>query len=216
MLSIIILSDNSNPQPNPRKQTSLWTDTFTSPKHFEYPSSPYTEASAKFGDKHDQYFLIDGLVHDKRPPTKAFPTATPAEINEAKKAFFQIRDELALNLVRDIDENVMAGKLSGATATTGGVKLEWSTRLRTAAGRAHWSLAKLRPSGQTVDQHNLKIELSTKIITSEGPFVHRKQLKTEKLRDTLAHELCHCAIWVIDHDPHSHHGKTFKQWSSSL
>src|SRR5579859_3594227 len=37
----------------------------------------------------------------------------------------------------------------------------------------------------------------------------------EKLRDTLAHELCHCALWVIDNDPHSHHGKLFKQWFPS-
>jgi predicted SprT family Zn-dependent metalloprotease len=37
-----------------------------------------------------------------------------------------------------------------------------------------------------------------------------------KLRDTLAHELCHCALWVIDKDPKSHHGKQFKQWYNPL
>jgi len=63
----------------------------------------------------------------------------------------------------------MGGKLSASTSTTGGVKLEWSTRLRTAAGRAHWSRAQSPPLGQAEEQHNLKIELSTKIITSEGP-----------------------------------------------
>ena len=34
-----------------------------------------------------------------------------------------------------------------------------------------------------------------------------------KLRDTLAHEICHCALWVINNDPKSHHGKAFKEWS---
>jgi predicted SprT family Zn-dependent metalloprotease len=41
-------------------------------------------------------------------------------------------------------------------------------------------------------------------------------LTIEKLRDTLAHELCHCALWVIDNDPKSHHGKQFKQWYNLL
>jgi len=80
----------------------------------------------------------------------------------------QIREKLALDLVREIDEKVMGGKLASSTMTTGGVKLEWSTRLRTAAGRAHWIRVKSRPLGETEEQHNLKIELSTKIITNEG------------------------------------------------
>lgn len=61
----------------------------------------------------------------------------------------------------------MQGKLAKATESTGGVKLIWSTRLRTAAGRAHWN--RLRGTGSK-DQHHLEIELSTKIITDEGFF----------------------------------------------
>ena len=57
----------------------------------------------------------------------------------------------------------MQGKLAKATELTGGVKLIWSTRLRTAAGRAYWT----RQKGMK-DQHNLQIELSTRIITDEG------------------------------------------------
>lgn len=63
----------------------------------------------------------------------------------------------------------MEGKLAASTKNMGGVKVVWSTRLRTAAGRAHWTRVKGRPL-DTADeeQHNLKIELSTKIITDEG------------------------------------------------
>jgi predicted SprT family Zn-dependent metalloprotease len=107
----------------------------------------------------------------------------------------------------------MEGKLAASTTRTGGVKLVWSTRLRTAAGRAHWTRANSRPLSEMEDQHNLKIELSAKIITSEGNSAKTNGDFLEKLRDTLAHELCHCALWVIDKDPHSHHGKQFKLWS---
>jgi len=207
------LSHRSNPQPSTRKQTSPSKDVPTSPKRFKYPLSPHKETSSKFWDKQDHYSWIDQNTPHK--PQKSFPTVTPAQLNKAKKVFLQIREELAIDLVRAIDGQVMGGKLSASTSATGGVKLEWSSRLRTAAGRAHWNRVKSRPLGETPEQHNLKIELSTKIITSEGfiptPCLHN--LTIEKLRNTLAHELCHCALWVIDKDPQSHHGKQFKQWS---
>jgi hypothetical protein len=81
----------------------------------------------------------------------------------------QEREQRALSLVKEIDEKVMSGKLFLSTANTGGIKLEWSSRLRTCAGRAHWTKCKSRPLDTTVpkDQHTLKIELSTKIITDE-------------------------------------------------
>jgi hypothetical protein len=76
---------------------------------------------------------------------------------------------MAVDLVRQIDERVMEGKLAASTATTGGVKLVWSTRLRTAAGRAHWTHARgNKADGDKGKQHDLKIELSTKIITDKG------------------------------------------------
>jgi hypothetical protein len=207
------LSNGSNPQPSARRQTSLSKDIPTSPKRFKYPSSPHKESSSKFWDKHDHYSWIDQNTPHKPPPQKSFPTTTPAQINKAKRVFLETRERIAIDLVRAIDEQVMGGKLAASTSATGGVKLEWSTRLRTAAGRAHWSRARSRSLGQTEEQHNLKIELSTKIITSEGfPRSISLNLTTGKLRDTLAHELCHCALWVIDKDPKSHHGKQFKEW----
>jgi hypothetical protein len=124
---------------------------------------------------------------------------------------------MALDLVKEIDEKVMGGRLSTSTASTGGVRMEWSSRLRTYAGRAHWTKVRSRPldTAPDKDQHNLRIELSTKIITDESTPSAGK-VDIDKLRDTLAHELCHCALWVIDKDPNSHHGKQFKQWYTLL
>jgi predicted SprT family Zn-dependent metalloprotease len=33
----------------------------------------------------------------------------------------------------------------------------------------------------------------------------------DKLRNTLVHEMCHAATWIIDNDAESH-GPTFKKW----
>jgi hypothetical protein len=147
-------SNDSNPQRSPRKQTST-VDKPTVPSssaRFIYPLSIQTESS-RFWDKQDH---------------TTSSTSTLANHSKAKKAFLQVREQLALDLVREIDDKVMGGELSTSTTTTGGVKLMWSTRLRTAAGRAHWTKIKSHPLGdQAKDQHNLKIELSTKIITNE-------------------------------------------------
>lgn len=172
-------SDYSNPQKSPRKQTST-VDKQTIPTSstcFRYPLPTLKESSPKFWDEKDHYAWIDRNTPVRPPrksPPKASSTSTPTRLNTAKKAFIQAREQLALDLVREIDEKVMGGELSASTETTGGVKLIWSTRLRTAAGRAHWTRVKSRPLGdQTKDQHNLKIELSTKIITSEGTLSDR-------------------------------------------
>jgi hypothetical protein len=191
------LSNSSNPQPSTRKQTTLSKDMPTSPIRFRYPSSPHKESSSKFWDKQDHYSWIDQNTPQKPTTSKTFPTSTPAQINKAKKSFLQTREQLALDLVRDIDEKVMGGQLSASTSTTGGVKLEWSTRLRTAAGRAHWSRMKSSPLGkteQTEEQHNLKIELSTKIITSEGPSAFNPANNRKIARHTSPRTMSLCAL----------------------
>lgn len=33
----------------------------------------------------------------------------------------------------------------------------------------------------------------------------------DKLRNTLVHEMCHAATWILDNDAESH-GPTFKKW----
>jgi SprT-like family len=162
----------SNPQPNHRRQVSIVgiNEKPSSPTRFRYPLSPHKESSSNFWNKQEHYTWIDDNTPHKPPPkagtSKAQANST--KLNRSKKAFFQIREQLALDLVHEIDEKVMGNRLSAGTVTTGGIKLEWSTRLRSAAGRAHWSRVKLRPVNVTEDQHNLKIELSSKIITDEG------------------------------------------------
>lgn len=159
----------SDPQTNPRKQTYA-RDTESSstlPTRFRYPLSPHKDSSQQFWDKDEHFRWIDSNTPCKpimKPSKSKKGTLT---LKEERKAFVQVREKLAEDLVRRIDQKVMRGKLATATSTTGGIKLEWSTRLRTAAGKAHWTRVKC-PSDRNEEQHNLKIELSSKIITNEG------------------------------------------------
>ncbi|CAG9532321.1 unnamed protein product [Cercopithifilaria johnstoni] len=68
--------------------------------------------------------------------------------------------------------------------------LEWNARLRLTAGRC-----RCKPNG-TAD-----IELSIKVCDTP-----------ERLRDTLLHEMCHAAVWVIDRIHKGGHGSAWKYW----
>jgi predicted SprT family Zn-dependent metalloprotease len=45
------------------------------------------------------------------------------------------------------------------------------------------------------------IELATKILDCK-----------ERIRNTLSHEMCHLACWIINQDPKEGHGKIWKSW----
>ena len=34
----------------------------------------------------------------------------------------------------------------------------------------------------------------------------------ERIRNTLSHEMCHLATWIIDKEINEHHGPNFKKW----
>jgi len=47
----------------------------------------------------------------------------------------------------------------------------------------------------------LKIELGVKVLTNE-----------ERLQNTIAHEACHAATYVVSGDFKNQHGSTWKSW----
>jgi hypothetical protein len=91
-----------------------------------------------------------------------------AEEKRKTREFGNNRDRIAQKLVQQIDEKVMQGMLNASTAKTGGVKLIWCGRLRSAAGNAHWTAARGVSPHNGVQQHNLRVKLSPSIITDEG------------------------------------------------
>lgn len=47
----------------------------------------------------------------------------------------------------------------------------------------------------------VEIELAIKILDHDA-----------RIRNTLAHEMCHLACWIIDKNPQENHGQLFKSW----
>ncbi|KAF8588459.1 hypothetical protein K439DRAFT_1384518 [Ramaria rubella] len=98
-------------------------------------------------------------------------------------------------------------------------ELVWNVRLLSTAGKAfytrflplcsHFSngiIVQLGLLRNRYKQMTLKIELSSKVVDCD-----------ERVRHTLAHEMCHLAVWVLDNDPHERgHGPQFKTWAARV
>ncbi|KAK1984298.1 SprT-like family-domain-containing protein [Colletotrichum cereale] len=153
------------------------------------------------------------------PPTQKSPAKSPAKPKarrtesakqkEIKKAFEQRKHELAQNFLRELDNAITQGKLQALAESTGGIKINWSTKLNTTAGRANWRREKVRsklPDGtekSTTDRHHASIELAEKVIDDE----HR-------LLNVVAHEFCHLANFMVSGITGNPHGKEFKAWAA--
>ncbi|KAF8446159.1 SprT-like family-domain-containing protein [Boletus edulis BED1] len=98
----------------------------------------------------------------------------------------------ATDLFAQLNKDVFGDRLPKDTT------LEWSKRLLTTAGRARW-----HRSCEGV--HTTRIELASKILDCD-----------ERIRNTLSHEMCHLACWVIDNHPREGHGQLFKSWANKL
>ncbi|CAJ0585904.1 unnamed protein product, partial [Mesorhabditis spiculigera] len=81
------------------------------------------------------------------------------------------------------------------------LSITWNPRLRKTAG-----FCRLRKKIMTDDQvrvlRTVSIELSTKVITT-----------AERLRDTLIHEMCHAAVFLIDKLDKEQHGPIWRGWA---
>ncbi|KAJ1309617.1 hypothetical protein OPQ81_006387 [Rhizoctonia solani] len=118
------------------------------------------------------------------------PKATPR--NQAK-----LLQAAAINLFAELNDSVFGGKLPKDCP------IEWSKKLNTTAGRAHWK--RIRDTNGDVMRHETRIELSTKVVDCE-----------ERVRNTLSHEMCHLGAWIFDSEMKPPHGPAFKRWSNRI
>ncbi|KIJ68615.1 hypothetical protein HYDPIDRAFT_106831 [Hydnomerulius pinastri MD-312] len=102
------------------------------------------------------------------------------------------RERYATELFAELNRTVFGDGLPRET------QLEWSKRLLTTAGRARWHRSR-------EGVHTTKIELAAKILDCN-----------ERIRNTLSHEMCHLACWVIDNNPQEGHGHLFKSWANKV
>ena len=93
----------------------------------------------------------------------------------AKKEFNQNKHDIASRLLLELDEKVTSGCIGEMTASAGGVKLVWSKKLNSTAGRANWKRETIRQRTSegvlsTTYGHHASIELAEKVIDDEGLF----------------------------------------------
>lgn len=128
------------------------------------------------------------------------------EVKIARKLFEESKHAMAEAFLVELDTAVAQGRISKLAETTGGIRVIWSNKLNTTAGRANWKKETVKPSSSAsaiTYRHHATIELASKVISTE----HR-------LLNVLAHEFCHLANFMISNVKTNPHGKEFKAWAA--
>ena len=99
--------------------------------------------------------------------------------------------ELAPELLTEYNRRIFGGRMPAD------LKITWNVKLLTTAGRC-------RLRGNVANRH-AEIELSSKVCDTE-----------DRMRDTLVHELCHAAAWVLDGEKDPPHGPAFYKWGKTF
>lgn len=194
------------------------------------PDSPWKPEHKEFWDPEVNFAWIDEHSPPKKAPKKLPDLAAPdsreelkrrygtsPEKKQAKKAFDAVKEDLARDFLRELDEVITDGRLEALTESTGGLRLVWSNTLLTTAGRAHWKCKTTtttlkQPSSsssasssaaitKTATQHYASIELATKVLSNESDLLN-----------TVAHEFCHLAVFLLHGKPKLAHGAEFKTY----
>lgn len=158
------------------------------------------------------------------PSPQKLATLQARESRLARLAFDTHKYSLATAFLSLLDARLTSGRLSQLTASTGGIKLIWSKTLNTTAGRANWKKESIttrlckqqKQQKQQKDEkgeenekkevkHHASIELATKVLSTP-----------ERLFNTLAHEFCHLAVFMIDGVTVRPHGAEFKAWAKKV
>ncbi|KAL2129485.1 hypothetical protein VTI74DRAFT_7694 [Chaetomium olivicolor] len=195
------------------------------------PSSDMFWSQEFVDDWNDQHsprkqLFPDAIAARHRSPAKPSPAKKPSTTaavkkpsnREAKKAFSQTKHSLASSFLHELDSTITSGQLASLSASTGGIKLVWTNKLNTTAGRANWKRETIRtrnlsiatttkpgaPESTSV-KHHASIELAEKVIDSE----HR-------LLNVLAHEFCHLANFMVSGVTTNPHGREFKVWAAKV
>ncbi|KAJ5168028.1 uncharacterized protein N7482_003622 [Penicillium canariense] len=228
--------DNSRIPPSPHRESTdaFWSQEVTNNWNDHYstrwkktPGRTVIELLQDFDDSEDENSSREsGTSSDLEPirkmdveapktpktPSKTALKKAEAEKNRATKArrlsFNNKKADFAKTFFNVLDHAVSGGEVSRLTEATGGVEIVWSKTLQKTAGRAHWKgerLVSREPDGHKKGlgkiQHHAMIELAERIIDDEY-----------RLINTLAHEYCHLANYIVSNVHDNPHGASFKRW----
>ncbi|KAL4944811.1 SprT-like family-domain-containing protein [Aspergillus oleicola] len=166
------------------------------------------------------------LLREQKPAKTPSKTALKKAEVEAKKAaiarkksFDNRKAAFAEDFLKVLDDAVSGGEVQRCSAETGGVRIVWSKTLQTTAGRANWrrdrslpdsrsgtpgdssSGSETPPISASTTKHYATIELAERIIDDE-----------DRLLNTLAHEYCHLANYIVSNVRNNPHGASFQTW----
>ncbi|KAF3407145.1 hypothetical protein DPV78_001496 [Talaromyces pinophilus] len=194
--------------------TNAWNDQWSPPKQKTRSRALERLLALEEGEKAD--FSADT---DNMPVAKDLAIETPlkspsktaikkAEIAERKaaaarkKEFDDRKTSFAQEFLLALDEAVSGGQINKLAQSTGGVRIEWSKTLRSTAGRAKWKQERFKQAeGNYRYVQHASIELAERIIDDEN-----------RLLNTLAHEYCHLANYMISQIRDQPHGTSFREW----
>ncbi|KAK3100554.1 hypothetical protein FSP39_021685 [Pinctada imbricata] len=107
-----------------------------------------------------------------------------------KKNFKKMKEELTGKLYTLYNETIFDNQLPED------LNIIWNKRLLRTAGYCVY-----KRNASVKNSNSVRIELSTKVCDS-----------TERVRDTLIHELCHAAVWLL-HGKNDGHGPYWRLWA---
>ncbi len=202
-----LLSPNKGPRipttPHRPSMDAFWDPDVINEWNEEYSPRKTTKPQHCTGDDE----LEVGL---STSPDKGSQLIRNSQKHETKKSFISKKNYIAEKFLRELDEKITNGKVSEMAAPTGGIKIIWSKKLNTTAGRANWKRETMRstrdadgkPETNITYRHYASIELAEKVIDDE-----------ERLLNVIAHEFCHLANFMVSGIRNKPHGREFKSWA---
>lgn len=144
-----------------------WNDQYSPRK------TPHTERSRRIiSIDEDDESEPSPSASPRKSPIKS-PAKRDKEEIERRKLFNEKKHDLATSFLKDVDEKITNGQIAALAASAGGIRIVWSNKLRSTAGRANWRRETLRTKDgegtvSTTSRHHASIELAEKIIDDEG------------------------------------------------
>jgi predicted SprT family Zn-dependent metalloprotease len=125
----------------------------------------------------------------------------------------KVKDELLNKCFELINEQAFRNGLPKS------IKLKWNGRLTSTAGLCMTKISLGERTGE--------IHISAKVCDTPGSIMIQLKVsllfifnlfikKTERMRDTLAHEMCHAAVFFINGIRDGGHGPQWKSWANSV
>ncbi|KAL2045520.1 hypothetical protein N7G274_001948 [Stereocaulon virgatum] len=197
------------PTPHRSSIDAFWSQEVINDWNEQYSPRKVLKTPRKLGG----YSLLED--EDELPPSES-PRRSPAKILREKtkdavlrrKVFDEDKHALASSFLAEVDHTVAQGQVASLAGSSGGIKIVWSKKLSSTAGRASWRREHILSKNadgivSTISyRHHASIELAEKVIDDE-----------DRLMNVIAHEYCHLANFMISGIKDNPHGKEFKEWA---